>query len=98
MSADLPRAPHRLCPFYDRTWERLGGYPVASTLETTNAMQFTFFESRDGSYVMPQNMHPGLRKRAEGLLRVPLAKEAVTTRSPAGTGPSSNGPRPRRAS
>ncbi|TCK20024.1 CoA transferase [Pseudonocardia endophytica] len=78
VSADLRRAPHRLCPFYDRRWERIGGYPVTSTLETTNAMAFTFYRCRDGSYVMPQNMYPGLRKRAEDLLGVPLTKKAVT--------------------
>ncbi len=78
VSTDLRRAPHRLCPFYDRTWERLGRYPVKSTLETTNAMQFTFFECRDGSFVMPQNMYPGLRKRAEEFLGVPLTRAAVT--------------------
>ena len=78
VAVDLRRAPHRLCPFYDRTWERLGRYPVRSTLETTNSMQFTFFRCRDGSYVMPQNMYPGLRRRAEDFLGVPLGREAVT--------------------
>ena len=75
---DLRAAPHRLCPFYDRTWERLGGYPVASTLETGNAMGFAFFRCRDGRWVMPQNMYPGLRERAQELLGIPLTKPAVT--------------------
>ncbi|GLZ46860.1 carnitine dehydratase [Actinomycetospora sp. NBRC 106375] len=75
---DLRASPHRLCPFYDRTWERLGGYPVASTLETGNVMGFAFFRCRDGRWVMPQNMYPGLRERAQDLLGVPLTKAAVT--------------------
>lgn len=75
---DLRRAPHRLCPFYDRTWERLGDYPVASTVETGNAMAFSFFRCADGRWVMPQNMYPGLRRRAQDLLGVPLTKAAVT--------------------
>ncbi|MET0190865.1 MAG: CoA transferase [Pseudonocardia sediminis] len=75
---DLRRAPHRLCPFYDRTWERLGDYPVTSTVETGNAMAFTFFRCADGRWVMPQNMYPGLRQRAQDLLGVPLTKPAVT--------------------
>ncbi|MHC1563420.1 CoA transferase [Actinomycetospora sp. C-140] len=75
---DLRASPHRLCPFYDRTWERLGGYPVASSLETGNVMGFAFFRCGDGRWVMPQNMYPGLRERAQDLLGVPLTKAAVT--------------------
>ena len=78
VSVDLRRAPHRLCPFYDRRWETLGGYPVTSTVETPNAMSFRFYRCRDGSYVMPQNMYPGLRRLAEELLGVPLTRDAVT--------------------
>ena len=75
---DLRAAPHRLCPFYDRTWERLGGYPVRSSVERGNAMGFAFFRCADGRWVMPQNMYPGLRMRAQELLGVPLTKTAVT--------------------
>ncbi|WP_433783242.1 CoA transferase [Actinomycetospora sp. CA-101289] len=75
---DLRAAPHRLCPFYDRTWERLGGYPVASSVEQGNAMGFAFFRCADGRWVMPQNMYPGLRMRAQELLGVPLTRDAVT--------------------
>ncbi|MEJ2866149.1 CoA transferase [Actinomycetospora sp. OC33-EN08] len=74
---DLRRAPHRLCPFYDRTWERLGRYPVGSSLETGNAMGFSFFRCADDRWVMPQNMYAGLRTRAQELLGVPLTKERV---------------------
>ncbi|MEJ2862524.1 CoA transferase [Actinomycetospora flava] len=74
---DLRAAPHRLCPFYDRTWERLGGYPVASSVEQGNAMGFSFFRCADGRFVMPQNMYPNLRERAQELLGVPLTKKAV---------------------
>jgi crotonobetainyl-CoA:carnitine CoA-transferase CaiB-like acyl-CoA transferase len=75
---DLRAAPHRLCPFYDRTWERLGGYPVRSSVETGNAMAFSFYRCADDRWVMPQNMYPGLRQRAQELLGVPLTKSAVT--------------------
>jgi crotonobetainyl-CoA:carnitine CoA-transferase CaiB-like acyl-CoA transferase len=74
---DLRRAPHRLCPFYDRTWERLGRYPVASSYEAGNAMAFSFFRCADGRWVMPQNMYAGLRERAQELLGVPLTRERV---------------------
>ena len=74
---DLRRSPHRLCPFYDRRWEFLSGYPVASSLERGNAMAFSFFRCADGRWVLPQNMYAGLRQRAEELLGVPLSKERV---------------------
>ncbi|HEY2220502.1 CoA transferase [Actinomycetospora sp.] len=74
---DLRRSPHRLCPFYDRRWERLGRYPVASSLERGNAMGFSFFRCSDGRWVMPQNMYAGLRERAQELLGVPLTKDRV---------------------
>ncbi|MDL5159245.1 CoA transferase [Actinomycetospora termitidis] len=77
LHVDLRRAPHRLCPFYDRRWERLGRYPVTSTLETGNAMAFSFFRCADDRWVMPQNMYAGLRTRAQELLGVPLTKERV---------------------
>jgi crotonobetainyl-CoA:carnitine CoA-transferase CaiB-like acyl-CoA transferase len=76
---DLRRSPHRLCPFYDRTWERLGRYPVTSSLERGNAMAFSFFRCADGRWVMPQNMYPGLRRRAQELLGVPLTRERVAS-------------------
>ncbi|MDD7937648.1 CoA transferase [Actinomycetospora lutea] len=75
---DLRAAPHRLCPFYDRRWELLGGYPVASSVEQGNAMGFSFFRCADGRFVMPQNMYPHLRERAQELLGVPLTTKAVT--------------------
>lgn len=74
---DLRRSPHRLCPFYDRRWERLGRYPVTSTLETGNAMAFSFFRCADGRWVLPQNMYAGLRERAQELLGVPLTPTRV---------------------
>jgi crotonobetainyl-CoA:carnitine CoA-transferase CaiB-like acyl-CoA transferase len=75
---DLRASPHRLCPFYDRTWERLGPYPVTSTVERGNAMAFSFYRCRDGRFVMPQNMYPGLRLRAQELLGARLTKQEVT--------------------
>jgi crotonobetainyl-CoA:carnitine CoA-transferase CaiB-like acyl-CoA transferase len=84
---DLRRAPHRLCPFYDRRWERLGRYPVGSSLERGNAMAFSFFRCADDRWVMPQNMYPGLRERAQELLGVPLTKDRVREAIAAWTAP-----------
>jgi crotonobetainyl-CoA:carnitine CoA-transferase CaiB-like acyl-CoA transferase len=77
ISVDLRRAPHRLSPFYDGRWERLGGYPVKSSLEAGNAMSAVFYRTADQRWVLPQAMYPNLRTRAQDLLGVPLAWKPV---------------------
>lgn len=76
--ADLRAAPHRLSPFYDARWERLGGYPVKSSLEAGNMMSAIFYRTADERWVMPQAMYPNLRKRAQDLLGIPLTFTAIT--------------------
>lgn len=76
--ADLRRAPHRLSPFYDARWERLGGYPVRSSLEAGNMMSAIFYKTADERWMLPQAMYPNLRQRAQDLLGIPLTWPAVT--------------------
>lgn len=78
ISVDLRRAPHRLSPFYDGKWERLGRYPVRFSLEVGNAMSAFCYQTADGRWVLPQAMYPNLRMRAQELLGVPLTWRAVT--------------------
>ncbi len=78
ISVDLRQTPHRLCPFYDRKWEKLGRYPVTTTLEVGNIMGYTFFQCADGRWVLPQAMYTGLRLGAQKLLGVPLMLNPVT--------------------
>ncbi|MDG2004508.1 MAG: CoA transferase [Novosphingobium sp.] len=78
ISLDLRKAPHRLSPFYDGKWERLGRYPVLPTLEVGNAMSAIFYRTRDARWVMPQAMYANLRMRAQDLLGVPLTYSAVS--------------------
>lgn len=78
VGVDLRRTPHRLSPFYDGKWERLGRYPVRFSLEVGNAMSAIFYQTADGRWVMPQAMYPNLRMRAQDLLGVPLTWRAVT--------------------
>lgn len=78
ISIDLRKTPHRLCPFYDRKWEKLGRYPVATTLEVGNIMGYTFFQCEDGRWVLPQAMYTGLRLGAQKLLGVPLTLNPVS--------------------
>jgi crotonobetainyl-CoA:carnitine CoA-transferase CaiB-like acyl-CoA transferase len=77
ISVDLRRAPHRLCPFYDGKWERLGRYPIRPSLEVGNIMGNTFFQTADGRWVLPQAMYTNLRLAAQELLAVPLTKGPV---------------------
>ena len=78
ISVDLRRAPHRLSPFYDGKWERLGRYPVRPSLEVGNVLGAQFFRTADNRWVMPQAMYPNLRLRAQELLGVPLTFAPVT--------------------
>ncbi len=74
---DLRPAPHRLCPFYDRRWELVNGYPAASSANTTNAFGFRFYPTRDGRWVMPLNPYPKIKVAAQNLLGVPEDEAAV---------------------
>lgn len=78
ISVDLRRAPHRLSPFYDFRWEKVGGYPVRPSLEAGNMMSAIFYRTADGRSVMPQAMYPNLRLRAQELLQIPLTWPAIT--------------------
>jgi crotonobetainyl-CoA:carnitine CoA-transferase CaiB-like acyl-CoA transferase len=78
IAVDLRQAPHRLSPFHDGTWERIGRYPILPTLEVGNVMGALFFRTADNRWVMPQAMYAGLRVRAQELLGVPLTFGPVT--------------------
>lgn len=78
ISVDLRRTPHRLSPFYDFQWERIGGYPVRSSLEAGNMMSAIFYRTADNRWVMPQALYPNLRQRAQDLFGIPLTWPAIT--------------------
>ncbi|MEU6132288.1 CoA transferase [Saccharopolyspora sp. NPDC047091] len=77
IEVDLRSAPHRLCPFYDRKWELLNGYPAASAANPSNALGFAFYRTADGRWVMPLNPYPKIKIAAEKLLGVPDDADAV---------------------
>ncbi|MET7401680.1 hypothetical protein ABZS66_50190 [Dactylosporangium sp. NPDC005572] len=68
ISMDLRVAPHRLCPFYDRRWELLDGYPVESPANRNQALGLSFYRTADDRWVMPLNPYPGLKVAAQQLL------------------------------
>ncbi|WP_263248088.1 CoA transferase [Saccharopolyspora rosea] len=77
ISVDLRVTPHRLCPFYDRRWELLNGYPAGSPANPSQALGFTFHRTADDRWVMPLNPYPKLKIGAQKLLGVPDDHEAV---------------------
>jgi crotonobetainyl-CoA:carnitine CoA-transferase CaiB-like acyl-CoA transferase len=78
VTMDLRKAPHRLCPFYDLTWERLNGFPPLVPSDPGNPMALSFYRTGDGRWVMPLNAYPKLKGRALELLDCADNAAAVT--------------------
>lgn len=78
ISMDLRKAPHRLCPFYDFTWEKLNGFPPGVPSDPGNPMALSFYRAGDGRWVMPLNAYPQLKQRALELLDCADNTAAVT--------------------
>ncbi|MFF2384227.1 CoA transferase [Streptomyces sp. NPDC058108] len=77
ITMDLRKAPHRLCPFYDKKWELLNGYPGGTPSDPANPLGFDFYRTRDGRWVMPLNPYPKIKNAVYKLLRTWPEKEAV---------------------
>jgi crotonobetainyl-CoA:carnitine CoA-transferase CaiB-like acyl-CoA transferase len=77
ISVDLRVTPHRLCPFYDRRWERLNGHVPVSAANPGNAFGFGFYRTADDRWVMPLNPYPKIKVAAQKLLDVPDDAERV---------------------
>ncbi|WP_431906044.1 CoA transferase [Amycolatopsis thermoflava] len=77
IAVDLRVAPHRLCPFYDRKWELLNGYPASTPANPSQALGFRFYRTADETWVMPLNPYPKIKLAAQKLLGVPDDTEAV---------------------
>ncbi|MGW8377206.1 CoA transferase [Streptomyces sp. ODS28] len=77
IAVDLRSAPHRLCPFYDRRWELVNGYPATSSSNVSNALGFMFHRTADDRWVMPLNPYPKIKNAAQKLLNTPDDVDAV---------------------
>jgi crotonobetainyl-CoA:carnitine CoA-transferase CaiB-like acyl-CoA transferase len=77
IEVDLRRTPHRLCPFYDRKWEKLNGYPPRNTADPDSPFTLKFYETGDGRWVMPLNLYPKLKSSALRLLGCSDSEAAV---------------------
>lgn len=68
IEVDLRKAPHRLCPFYDRKWEMLNGYVPRNPADPESPFSLAFYETRDSRWVMPLNIYPRVKTSALRLL------------------------------
>ncbi|MCP2259832.1 CoA-transferase family III [Streptoalloteichus tenebrarius] len=69
ITMDLRKAPHRLCPFYDRRWEKLNGFSPGTPHDPNSPFSLAFYRTRDDRWVMPLNIYPGLKRATMRLLR-----------------------------
>lgn len=77
IAVDLRVTPHRLCPFYDRRWELLNGYPATAPSNPSQALGFRFYRTADDRWMMPLNPYPKIKAGAQKLLGVPDDPDAV---------------------
>jgi hypothetical protein len=69
LSLDLGMALRRLCPFNDRKWELLNGYPPGNPTDPTAPFMPTqMYPTRDGRRVLLMNIYPALKTRALAFL------------------------------
>jgi crotonobetainyl-CoA:carnitine CoA-transferase CaiB-like acyl-CoA transferase len=65
LSVNLGQVLHRLCPFYDRKWELLNGYPPGNPADPTNPfMPTNMYTTRDGRRMLLMNIYPALKTKA----------------------------------
>lgn len=69
ITMDLRKAPHRLCPFYDRQWEKLNGIPPGTPNDPDSPFALRFYRAHDGRWVMPLNVYPKLKSATLKLLQ-----------------------------
>ncbi|MEA5360688.1 CoA transferase [Amycolatopsis sp., V23-08] len=77
IGVDLRVAPHRLCPFYDRKWELVNGFPQSAAANPSQALGFRFYRTADDRWVMPLNPYPKIKIAAQRLLDVPEDPDRV---------------------
>ena len=69
LSVNLGQVLHRLCPFYDKKWELLNGYPPGSPADPANPfMPTNMYSTRDGRRILIMNIYPSLKTKALAFL------------------------------
>ena len=69
LSVDLRTVLHRLCPFYDRKWELLNGYPPGAPSDPVNPFMPSYmYQTRDERWIQLLNIYPTTKSHALALL------------------------------
>ncbi|TPG56547.1 CoA transferase [Sphingomonas glacialis] len=74
---DVRKALRRFSPFIDRRWELVNGYDGGIYTEPDTPFFGTFYQTKDGKWVLPTNFYPRLHRDAGAFLGVPSTEEAV---------------------
>jgi hypothetical protein len=66
---DVRQVLHRLCPFYDKKWELLNGYPPGAPSDPTNPFWPSYmYPTRDGRWIQLFNIYPRTKTAALAFL------------------------------
>ena len=69
LKVDVGKVLHRLCPFYDRKWELLNGYPLGTPQDPTNPFMPSFmYRTRDDRWIQFVNIYPRTKTSALAFL------------------------------
>jgi crotonobetainyl-CoA:carnitine CoA-transferase CaiB-like acyl-CoA transferase len=78
LSVNLGQTLHRLCPFYDKQWELLNGYPPGAPSDPTNPfMPANMYRTADGRWMQFYNIYPRTRTSALAFLDCSDSHEAI---------------------
>jgi len=78
LSVNLGQVLHRLCPFYDRKWELLNGYPPGAPSDPTNPFMPSFmYETADGRWIQLYNIYPRTKTAALAFLGCNDSPDAI---------------------
>jgi crotonobetainyl-CoA:carnitine CoA-transferase CaiB-like acyl-CoA transferase len=69
LAVNLGQVLHRLCPFYDKKWELLNGYPAGVPSDPTNPFMPSFmYKTRDDRWIQLLNIYPRAKTAALAFL------------------------------
>lgn len=78
---DLRKVLHRLCPFYDKKWELLNGYPPGVPSDPNNPfMPSHMYQTRDGRWLQLLNIYPKTKHNTLKFFGCNDAPEAIQAR------------------
>ena len=69
LKVDVGKVLHRLCPFYDKKWELLNGYPLGTPQDPTSPFMPSFmYRTRDDRWIQFVNIYPRTKTSALAFL------------------------------